>query len=170
MTYLAYDDTSVSSSWFFFHKRALQWSWCNVTVMVHWRRFAPVVPTLILVTAMSFCSFNVNCLFMYDSYGWPFSLISHQHQHILRYYLIAGWLADDIFLKQFCFHSVRTVFTSPKFTVNKLKGQSRLVLAQESADLHKDHWCHHVNIWWCFKQLADDIITVSLLWRHLIVM
>ena len=27
-----------------------------------------------------------------------------------------------------------------------LKGQSRLVLARESADLHKDHCCHHVNI------------------------
>ena len=41
--------------------------------------------------------------------------------------------------------------------VQQLKGQSRQVLAQESADLHKDHWCHHVNILWS--------LTISR-WRH----
>ena len=44
-----------------------------------------------------------------------------------------------------------------------LKGQSRLVLAKESADLHKDHWCYHVNILWGLQQLADDIIIVKLI-------
>ena len=43
-----------------------------------------------------------------------------------------------------------------------LKEQSREVLAQESADLHKDHWCHHVNIFEV-KQLADDIIILKLI-------
>ena len=44
----------------------------------------------------------------------------------------------------------------------ELKGQSRLILVQESADLHKDHWCHHVNI-------LDDVIFAKLLswlWRR----
>ena len=47
-----------------------------------------------------------------------------------------------------------------------LKGQSRLVLAQESADLHKDHQCHRVNI-------LDDVIIAKLLcwlWCHSMVM
>ena len=44
-----------------------------------------------------------------------------------------------------------------------LKEQSRKVTAQESADLHKDHWCHHVNILWFFQQLADDIIIAKLI-------
>ena len=47
------------------------------------------------------------------------------------------------------------LFGAPAF--HKLKEQSRQVLAQESADLHKDHWCHHVNILWS--------LTVSR-WHH----
>ena len=44
-----------------------------------------------------------------------------------------------------------------------LKGQSQLVLAQESADLHKDHWCHHENILCCLQHLADDVMIVKLI-------
>ena len=43
-----------------------------------------------------------------------------------------------------------------------LKEQSRQILAQESADLHEDHWCHHVTIL-CFQQLTDDVIIVRLI-------
>ena len=43
-----------------------------------------------------------------------------------------------------------------------LKEQSREVLAQESADLHKDRRCHHVNIFEV-KQLADDVIILKLI-------
>ena len=51
---------------------------------------------------------------------------------------------------------------SPVIGLLKLKGQSRQVLEQESADLHKNRWCHHVNI-------LDDIIIAKLLswlWHH----
>ena len=43
-----------------------------------------------------------------------------------------------------------------------LKGQSRQVLAQESADLYKDRWCHHVNIFEVEK-LVDDVIILKLI-------
>ena len=43
-----------------------------------------------------------------------------------------------------------------------LKEQSREILAQESADLHKDHWCHHVNIFEV-KQLAGEVIILKLI-------
>ena len=43
-----------------------------------------------------------------------------------------------------------------------LKEQSREVLVQESANLHKDQWCHHVNIFEV-KQLADDVIILKLI-------
>ena len=43
-----------------------------------------------------------------------------------------------------------------------LKEQSRKDLAQESADLHKDRWCHHVNIFEV-EQLADDVIILKLI-------
>ena len=46
--------------------------------------------------------------------------------------------------------------------VNTLKEHSRKVLAQESADLHKDQLCHHVNIVEV-KQLADDVIILKLI-------
>ena len=44
-----------------------------------------------------------------------------------------------------------------------LKGGPYSFWGQESADLYKNHQCHYVNILWCFKQLADDIIIVKLI-------
>ena len=35
-------------------------------------------------------------------------------------------------------------------------------MAQESADLHKDRWCHHVNIFEV-EQLADEVIILKLI-------
>ena len=46
--------------------------------------------------------------------------------------------------------------------IQKLKGHSRLSLTQQSADLHKDHRCYHVNIFEV-KQLADDVIILKLI-------
>ena len=38
-----------------------------------------------LKVEFSSSTFNVNCLFIHDSSGWPHSLTSNQDQHILRY-------------------------------------------------------------------------------------
>ena len=42
------------------------------------------------------------------------------------------------------------------------KGTVPQSFGQESADLRKDHWCHHVNIFEV-KQLADDVIILKLI-------
>ena len=52
---------------------------------------------------------------------------------------------------------------TPKWKHNYgLKEQSRQVLAQESADLHQDRLCYHVNI------LDDVIIAKPLSWLYII--
>ena len=88
----------------------------STKVTIHWRRFAPVVPTLMIHNWSLQCylhsSLIVKCLIMYDSSGWPLSLISHQHQHILRC-LATGQIGRWHHL----LHSAKVVFTSPKSTV-----------------------------------------------------
>ena len=87
---------------------------CNITVMVHWRRFAPVVPTLVTHNWPLLCHLTVSMQISYACMTHLFHLISQSTSMQLE---VLNYHADRHHLK-----ASKSIYAyiSPKSKVNEM--------------------------------------------------